>query len=102
MALKATVTCDVCNTERTPTNHWLMVKETESSLAFLVWDDKKYKTHGHVCGTTCAGTLQSRVLAKLLGHNHKEVETKPTPAEDVQDAPVSGKYPYNQPEIGVL
>lgn len=79
MALKSTVTCDVCSTERTPTNHWLMVKETPNSIAFLTWNDKTYKTHGHVCGSTCAGTLQSRVLAKLLGHhNHKEVEAKPT------------------------
>lgn len=79
MALKATVTCDVCNTERTPLNHWLMVRETTSSIAFLVWNDKTYKTHGHVCGTTCAGTLQSRALAGILGHNHKaHVEARPT------------------------
>ena len=99
MALKSTVTCDVCNTERTPTtNHWLLVRETSNSLSFLVWDDKKHKTHGHVCGTTCAGTLQSRVLAKLLGHNHKEVETKPVPAEATQDMPAGGVWPYRHPE----
>jgi hypothetical protein len=63
-----------------------MVKETGNSIAFQTWNDKAYKTHGHVCGTTCAGTLQSRALAKILGHNHKEVETRQiVPPHDVED-----------------
>lgn len=65
MAVKSTVTCDVCGKEKEATNHWFMVNITSGkgwilpSFHVFLWDrslnENDFK---HVCGQGC--------LVKLL------------------------------------
>lgn len=63
MAVSEKVTCDVCEIERGPSNHWVMVASLgEHGITFEPWDNHNYLARGHICGTEGASKLVARAI----------------------------------------
>lgn len=58
------VRCDVCKEIRGPSNHWLLVFETDG-IRFKPWDDDEASFARHACGASCAHKILDRYLESL-------------------------------------
>jgi hypothetical protein len=73
MSKSMIVKCDVCQAERTPTNHWFLVwiqsidERPVPEFCVRMWDEDKADAPGvlHVCGQEHVTVLQSRWFSGL-------------------------------------
>jgi hypothetical protein len=62
---KITYTCDVCGTEKQPSNGWILARNTKSGIWFNKWaeDLETVDSMTHLCGDECAAKHLSRFLS---------------------------------------
>ena len=59
--------CDVCNTPRGETNHWLIAFYASTHFYVYPWSDKQAEDPAakHLCGSDCAHKVLGRYLESL-------------------------------------
>lgn len=62
MAVAQKIICDVCETEKKQSNHWILyLRARGSTISFSPWSDELFRNEatGHLCGAGCASKLLS-------------------------------------------
>jgi hypothetical protein len=56
--------CDECGVQKQQSNHWVIARTIDRSLAFTPWDEHTATSPAaiHLCGSGCAAKVLSKVV----------------------------------------
>jgi hypothetical protein len=66
--IRQAISCDICATEKTQTNHWFVASEQGGELGVSGWNARNRLRPGmkHLCGQTCLHKLVDEFMARTL------------------------------------